>query len=79
MSADPIARRHHDAGRPDLDVQLVHLAGRERLPLVVGVIRPVGQRQLRVELAVRGAQPALRDRRVRIERALEGDLLHVRR
>ena len=76
---DAIAGRHHDRGRPQLDVELDRRAGRQRLLLVVGVIGPVGRRELRVELAVRGAQPALRDRRVRIDRALEHDLLQVRR
>src|SRR2546427_6709534 len=31
--ADPVARRRHDRGRPDLDVQLVHLPGDEWLLL----------------------------------------------
>ena len=75
----PIALRQRDAGRPDFDVDLVDLAGGELLLFVVGVIGPVRQRQLRVELAMRATQPALRDRRVRIERALEGDFLEVGR
>ena len=33
---EPIALRQHDAGRPDLDVDLVDLSGRELLLLVVG-------------------------------------------
>ena len=74
---DAIARRHHDRGRPDLDIELDHLAGLERLLLVVGVIGPVGRRELLVELAVRGAQPALADRRMRIDGALEDDFLEV--
>src|SRR5882724_8635381 len=32
---DAVAGRHHDAGRPDLDVELDRRAGRERLLLVV--------------------------------------------
>ena len=44
---DAIARRHHDAGRPDLDVELDRLARRERPLLVVGVPRPIGQGALR--------------------------------
>ncbi len=75
LSANAVARRHDDAGRPDLDVELVDLSGRERLLLVVRMVRPVGQRARRIELAVRRAQPALRDRRARIERALEDDFL----
>ena len=74
---DAIARRHHDRGRPQLDVEFDRLAGVERLLLVVRVIGAVRRRELWIELAVRGAQPALRDRRVRVDRALEHDLLHV--
>src|SRR5690349_7903140 len=48
---DAMALRHHDRGRPDLDVELDHLAFLERLLLIVGVIRPVWPRQLLVELA----------------------------
>ena len=50
------------------------LAGDKRLMFVVGVVGPVGQDSRRVQLAVRGAQPALGDRDVGIERALEGHL-----
>src|SRR5439155_19615817 len=45
-----IAHGHHDARRPDLHVQLVHLARREWLFLVVRMVRAVGQRELRIEL-----------------------------
>src|SRR5262245_15173873 len=69
--ADAIAGRHHDRGRPDLDVELDDLALLERLLLVVGVIGPPGRRELLVELAMRRTQPPLRDRRVRIDGALE--------
>ena len=75
---DAIARRHDDRGRPQLDVELDRRRrASSGCDFVVRVIRPVRQRELRIELAVRGAQPALRDRRVRIDRALEHDLLHV--
>src|SRR2546425_10845823 len=77
--SEAVSGGRHDRGWPDLDVQLVHLPGRERLLLVVGVIRPVGLRELGVELAMRGPQPSLGDRRVRIERALKRHLAHVRR
>src|SRR5262249_25168444 len=70
-----IAFRQDDAGWPHFHVDFVDLAWRELLLLVVGVIGSVGQRELGVELAVRAAQPALRDRGMRIERALEGNLL----
>ena len=76
---DTIALWHNDAGRDDLDVELIDLSGRERLPFVMGVIGPERPRELRVELAVRCAQPALSDRGMRVERALEHHFLHVRR
>ena len=41
------------------------------------VIGPIGQRPHLVELAVRRAQPALRQRRVWIDRTLELDLAAV--
>ena len=75
---EPIAFRQHNAGRPYFDVDLVDLVGRELLLLVMSVIRAIWQRELRVEFAVRAAQPALRDRRMGVERALESDLLEVR-
>src|SRR4029450_5100892 len=45
---DAVPRGHDDAGRPDLDVELVDLARVQGLDLVVGVVRPVGPRQIRV-------------------------------
>src|SRR5262249_29706900 len=45
----------------------------------MGEVRPVWKRQIPVKLAVRAAQPSLRERSVGIERALKGDLLVVRR
>src|SRR5260370_40996102 len=65
--ADAVAFRQHDRGRPDLDVELDHLALLERLLLIMRVVRPVGPRQFLVELAVRGAHPAMPDRRLRID------------
>ena len=44
----------------------------------MGVPGPIRQALLRIELAVRGAQPAQADRRARIVRAVEGDLVAVR-
>ena len=72
-----MAEGHHDRGRPDLDVELHNLAELQRLLVIVRVIGPVGRRELLVELAMRGAQPALAHRRVRIDRALEHHLLEV--
>ena len=43
----------------------------------MGVPGPVGQRSFRIELALRGAQPAQPDRHARIVGADEGDLLAV--
>src|SRR6516225_9088878 len=61
-----VALRHHDTGRDDLDVELIDRARVERLLFIVRVIGPERQRHFLVELAVRGAEPALPDRRVRI-------------
>ena len=72
---DAVAPGHHDAGRPDLDVELVHLARDQQLLFAMRVIRPAGQRARRIELAVGGTQPALCDGRVRIERPLEHHFL----
>jgi hypothetical protein len=51
----------HDARRPDLDVKLDRLARRQRLELVVRVVRAVRERPHGIELAVRGARPPLPD------------------
>ncbi len=37
---DAMALRHHDAGRNDLDIELVNLSGFERLLFVMRVIGP---------------------------------------
>src|SRR5664279_5578055 len=58
---ESVAGRHHDAGRPDFDVELDRLARLERPFLVVRVPGPVRPRQRRVKLALRGAQPAQPD------------------
>src|ERR1044072_4082409 len=50
---DAIARGHNDGRRPDLDVELRHLARLERLLIIVGVIGPVRPRKVRIELAAR--------------------------
>src|SRR6266849_9255543 len=52
---------HDDARRDDLHVELVNLTRLQRLFLVVGVVRAERQSELLVELAMRGAQPALPD------------------
>ena len=76
---DAVAGGHHDRSRPQFHIKRHHLARRERLALVVGVVRAVVGGELGIELAVRGAQPALGDRRVGIERPLERDLLEIGR
>ena len=59
---DAVTDRHHETRRPDLDIQLVDDARRERLGLVVAVIRaPLGGVS-GVDRPVRGAKPALADR-----------------
>src|SRR5262249_17109255 len=67
----PIAGRHHDAGWPQFDVELDRFARRQRLNFVMRVEGAVRKAARIVELAVRGTQPALRNRRVRILRTLE--------
>jgi hypothetical protein len=55
---ETIARGHHDAGRPDLDVELDRLSRGERPFLVVAVPGPIRQAARRIELALRGPQPS---------------------
>src|SRR5436190_1235229 len=58
-----MALLEHVGDRQHLDVELINLAGRERLRIGVGVERPLGLGALLILLAVRGLQPALRHRR----------------
>src|SRR5262249_39519552 len=67
--ADAVAGWNHDRGWPNLDVELDHLAFPRRLRPVVAVVGPVGHGEILVELAVRGAQPALPDPCLPIDRA----------
>src|SRR5215510_4830901 len=76
---NPVARGHHDGCRPDLDIKLNDFSGGEPLFFIVGVIRPVCRAQFMIELSMRGPEPALADRSVRIDGALEYDLLPGRR
>src|SRR5262245_29945904 len=48
-----VALRQHNAGRPDLDIDLIDLARCELLLLVMGVIGAIRQGELRIQLAVR--------------------------
>src|SRR6267378_8012684 len=70
---EAVARRHDDAGGPDLDVERHRLSRLERLAFVVRVIRAPRLAELLVELAMRCTQPSLRDRRMRVYRAHESD------
>src|SRR5947209_20056896 len=54
---EAISRGHHDRCRPDLYIEFGNLVLAERLQPVMGVVRPVGRRELPIELAVRGPQP----------------------
>src|SRR3990172_1476795 len=49
---DAVALRHHDAGWPDLDVELVGLPGLERLLPVMSMVGAVRSRELLVKLAI---------------------------
>src|SRR5260370_295425 len=77
--ADAVAFGHDDRCRPNFQVKSNHFAGPKRLLFTVRVIRPIWCRCFFIELAVRSAQPALADRRVRIDGALKYYFLHVRR
>ena len=68
-----------DASWPDLDVQFVYLTRNELLNLVVQMIRLMRQRALRIELARRCPQPAMRQGGVRIIRSGKSYLFEVRR
>jgi len=72
---NPVAGGHHNGSRPDLNVKLDNLAGSQQLHFIMGVIRAVRSAQLRIELAMRRAQPALTDGRVRVDGALEHDFV----
>src|SRR3954467_2747655 len=56
--ADTAGPPGYDRRRPDLDIELDHLALPERLLLVVAMVGPVGRGELLVELAMRRPQPA---------------------
>src|SRR5437867_4284682 len=73
-----VAGRERKARRPDLEVDFVNLAGFQLLRLVVRMPRLPFGRALRIELPLRDAQPALRDRRLGLDRGEEGHLLPLR-
>src|SRR6266571_5643514 len=62
VEPDAMAFPEDHAGRPDFRVDANHFIGLQPLAVLMRVIRPVGPAERRVELAVRGAQPALGDR-----------------
>src|ERR1700687_3739152 len=55
IEPDAMTLLEHHGGRPDLDVDAHGRSGLEDLALGVHVIRPIRQRQVRVELALRRA------------------------
>src|SRR2546427_11321863 len=59
VEPDAMAFTEDHAGRPDLHVDANHFIGLQPLAVLMRVVRSVGHAQRRVELAVRGAQPAL--------------------
>src|SRR6266542_1944194 len=75
--SDAISGGNDDGRRPDFDPELDDLPGLQRLQLVMRVVGPIGRGKLAVELAMRGAQPALSDRRERMERYLEHHLVKL--
>src|SRR5215203_1580528 len=74
-----VSSGYNHAGRPDLHFHLVDLTRFQWLDPVMGVVRAVESAQLRIQGPMRRSQPALADRRVRIVRSVEYDLLPVRR
>src|SRR6185503_18223286 len=68
---ESLARLDQDPVRPDLDVELVYLARRERLAPGVLVMRLPRLRFRGVELALRAAKPAAGEQRLR---AVGGDV-----
>src|SRR6266699_2719645 len=76
---DAVAGGNDDGSRPDFHIELDDLPGLQRLRFVMRVVGPIRRGTLRVELAMRGAQPALPDGRMRIERALEHNLVQIGR
>src|SRR5207248_7311544 len=61
LQADAVALLEGPGRRPDLDRELVHLAGDERLLCRVGVEGALRRAARRIERPMRGAQPAPRD------------------
>src|SRR6266516_5188365 len=76
---DAVAGGNDDGSRPDFHIELDDLPGLQRLQFVMRVVGPIRRGTLRVELAMRGAQPALPDGRMRIEGALEHHLVQIGR
>src|ERR1700730_10033931 len=73
-----ISRRHDNAGRPHLDIDLVDVSRLEELDLVMGMIGPVKVRLPLVELAQRDGRPGLRHGRVRSQCSPEHYFLEAR-
>ena len=65
----------HHAGRPELDIYWDDLSWNHRLDFIMKVIWPILARSLQVELAMRDAQPAFRDRYWLVVRADAGHLI----
>jgi hypothetical protein len=74
---DTIAFRHDHRCRPYLDGQIDGVAWLQPMHLVVAMVRTVRPRQGFIELAMRGAQPALCHRGVRINRTGKSHLAQV--
>src|SRR5437879_13773046 len=75
---ESVAGRERKARRPDFEVDFVNLAGFQLLRLVVRMPGLPFGRALRIELPLRDAQPALRDRRPGLDRTQARDFAAVR-
>ena len=76
--SDPVASRNDNGGRPDFHVEFYGNAWFEWLKFIVSMIRPVGLRQLSIQLAMRSPQPTLGDRRVWVDGPDEHNFAQVR-
>src|SRR5215210_315053 len=75
--SEPVTGRDDDAGWPDLVVELIDLAVRQKLFLIVRMVWSVLGAKILIEFAMGGSEPSLGDRRCRLNRAGERNLLII--
>jgi hypothetical protein len=79
LERNPITRGYNNARRPNFNLQFDGNTELQESRFIMRMIRPPRFRQRRVKLSMRGTQPALADRRMRINRTLECNFLQVGR